>query len=194
MPTFPRHPAHAAALVQTGTVEPRVTLYTEYWRQAREYAARLRPSRGGAVWRRLLEHQERGWEFVRPLALAVEAAERAKAAGEPADPENPLYRFADLEIVDLYRYNAFRCADMVLAPHGSALPSTDDIDGDVDAFLRYVSLLRMASTHPLAPLEFRGLAAQAAGVDGWHAEFADIFEPATEVYYRHLRKMGYWGV
>ncbi len=98
------------------------------------------------MWRRLLDHLERGWGYVRPLARAVEEAKGW--AGTGTDTGSAIYRFADLDIVDLYRFNAFRCADMVLAPQGTDLPSTDDIDGDVDAFYRYVSLLRLAAVHP----------------------------------------------
>ena len=187
MPSPPDPPKRSANA--KGGAEPKVTIYTDYWEEARDHAARLRPSRGGTVWRRLLEHQERGWEYVRPLALAVEEVQRVKEAGGAVDPDHAMYRFADLEVVDLYRYNAFRCADMVLAPYGSDLPSTDDIDGDVDAFYRFMALLRLASVHPEAPPEFRVMRDAAAGLDCWYAEFAGVFEPAAEVYYRRLRKL-----
>lgn len=193
MPSSSKCPQQPATLAGTDVAEPRATLYTDYWREAREHAAGLRPSRGGTVWRRLLEHQERGWEYVRPLALAVEEAKRLKEVGEAADARSAIYRFTDLEIVDLYRFNAFRCADLVLAPYGSDLPSPDDIDGDVDAFYRYVSVLRLATTHRLASAEFRALAKHFAGLDGWYTEFAGVFEPAAEAYYRRLHKLGFGG-
>lgn len=182
----------AAVRIGRGMAEPGVTIYSALWRRARERAARTRPSRGGTVWRRLLDHQECGWEYVRPLARAVEAAERRDV--EAVAPAGAMYRFTDMDIVDLYRYIAFRCADMVLAPYGSDLPSADDIDGDVDAFHRNVSLIRLASVHRLAPPEFRALADHAEGLDGWYAEFPGVFTPAAEAYYRRLGRLGLRGV
>lgn len=189
MPSSPDRPHRSAGPPKPG--EPRITIYTDHWEEARDHAARLRPSRGGTVWRRLLEHQERGWEFVRPLELAVEEVERAKVAGAAVDPEHAMYRFTHLEVVDLYRYNAFRCADMVLAPYGSDLPSTDDLGGDVENFCRFMELLRLASIHPDSPPEFRVVQENAARLAEWYADFASVFEPAAEAYYRRLRRMGY---
>lgn len=182
-----RRVERVSALLRPDAGEPRATLFTDQWRQARERAPKLHR---GAVWRRLLDHQERGWEYVRPLALAVEeggcwTAEKPTVAGA-------LYLFADLEIVDLYRHNAFRCVDMVLAPQGTDVPSTDDIEGDTDAFYRNVSLLRLASADRKAPPEFRVLANHAAGLDAWYREFAGIFEPAAEALHRRLTRMGFW--
>jgi hypothetical protein len=171
--------------------EPTVTIYTDEWEEARDHAARLRPSRGGTVWRRLLDHQERGWEYVRPLALAVEEVERAKEAGKEVDPEHAMYRFTHLEVVDLYRYNAFRCAAMVLAPYGIDLPSTEEIDGDVENFCRFMEMLRLASVHPDAPPEFRVVQDNAPALAEWYADFTGVFEPAVEAYHRRLKKLGY---
>jgi len=192
MPSPPDRPKRSASA--KGAAEPKVTIYSDYWEEARDHAARLRPSRGGTVWRRLLDHQERGWEYVRPLALAVEEVERVKEAGGAVDPEHAMYRFTHLEVVDMYRYNAFRCADMVLAPYGSDLPSTDDLAGEVENFCRFMEVLRLASVHPDSPLEFRVLQDNAAGLAEWYADFAGVFEPAVEAYYRRLQKLGYRGL
>lgn len=172
----------AAALVRPGSGEPLATLYTDRWKEAREHAARSRRTKAGKLLARLLDHQERGWEYVRPLALAVEEA----GSGTPGpDPAAALYRFAGLEVVDLYRYNAFRCADMVIGHGGrDGVPSTDDIDAETDTFYMCVILLRMASAHRLAPPELRVLASHAAGLDRWYAEFAGVFAPAAEAFNR----------
>ncbi|HEX2189030.1 MAG TPA: hypothetical protein VHG51_09055 [Longimicrobiaceae bacterium] len=138
---------------------------------------------------RLLEHQERGWEYVRPLALAAEEAGRGEAA--PPHPAAALYRFVDAEVVDLYRYNAFRCAHMVPGTgFAGGPPSTDDIDAETDHFYRCVVLLRMAAAHRLAPPELRVVASHAAGLDGWYADFAAVFAPAAEAFQRRLRGSG----
>lgn len=173
----------AAELVRPDAGEPRATLYTSQWKEARERAARLRRTGDRRHFTRLLDHHELGWSRVRPLALAVEEASRWTRGRDAA---SALYRFTEVEIVDLYRYNAFRSADMVLAAHddGDGFPSTDDIDAETDAFYRCVHVLRLASAHPLAPPEFRVLASHAAGLDGWYADFGRVFAPAAEAFHR----------
>lgn len=171
----------AAALLRPDAGEPVATIYTAHWREARASARRGR-SRLGRLVARLLEHHERGWEFVRPLALA---AEEAGCWARGADAASALYRFTKVEIVDLYRYNAFRCAEMLAArPRGGRPPSMDDVDAETGAFFRYVQLLRLASAHRLAPPEFRVLAEHLAGLDGWYAEFGRVFAPAAEAFHR----------
>ena len=188
-PTASPAPSRRELVVRATTAgEPRVTLYTNQWKEARARAAELRGTKSGAVWRRLLDHQERGWEYVRPLACAVEEARCWTTGPQPA---TALYQFTDVEIVDLYRYNAFRCADMVLGPDRSDwIPSTEDIDAETDAFYRNVSLLRLASAHSLVPPEFRLLTDQMAGLDGWYAEFGGVFAPAAEAFNRLLSRAG----
>jgi hypothetical protein len=176
----------AAALVRPDAGEPGSTIYTERWKEARERAGQLRRTRAGSRFARLLDHQERGWALVRPLALAVQDASGWRKGPDPA---SALYRFAEVEVVDLFRFNAFRCADMVLAPHdGHGFPLAEEIDGDTDAFYRCVHLLRLASAHPLAPPEFQVFAGYAAGLDGWYADFRGVFTPAADAY--HGRRGG----
>jgi hypothetical protein len=176
----------AAALVRPDAGEPGATIYTEQWKEARERTARLRRTRAGGHFARLLDHQERGWQLVRPLALAVQDA---KGWARGADAASVLYRFTEVEVVDLYRFNAFRCAAMVLAPHdGEGFPMADEIHGDTDAFYRCAHLLRLASAHPLAPPEFQVFAGHAAGLDGWYADFRGVFTPAADAY--HGRRAG----
>ncbi len=125
---------------------------------------------------------------MRPLALAVEEASRWTRGPDAA---SALYRFTEIEIVDLYRYNAFRCADMVLAARdGDGSPSTDDIDAETDAFYRCVHMLRLASAHRLAPPEFQVFASHSAGLDDWYAEFGRVFAPAAEAFHRRQGKTG----
>lgn len=178
----------AAALVRPDAGEPAATIYTGQWREARECAGRIRRTEAGRRFARLLDHHERGWVLVRPLALAAEEARRWTTGSDAA---SALYRFAEVDIVDLYRHNAFRCADMVLAaPGGDDFPSTDDVDAETDAFYRYVQLLRLASAHPLAPPEFRVFADHLAGLDAWYAEFGRIFAPAAEAFHRRHAGQG----
>ena len=178
----------AAALLRPDAGEPVATLYTSQWREARECASRLRRTEAGRRFARLLDHHERGWALVRPLALA---AEEARGWTTGSDAASALYRFAEVDIVDLYRHNAFRCADMVLAPRGGDdFPSTDDVDAETDAFYRYVQLLRLASAHPLAPPEFRVFADHLAGLDAWYADFAGVFAPAAEAFHRRQAGQG----
>lgn len=171
----------AAALARPDVGEPVATLYTALWRKARESAG-TGGTEEARIFTRLLEHHERGWELVRPLALAVE---EAKGWTTGTDAASALYRFAELDVVDLFRYNAFRCAEMVLARRdGRGAPSTDDIDAETDALYRYVQMLRLASAHRLAPPELRVLAEHSAGLDGWYAEFGRVFAPAVEAFHR----------
>lgn len=187
-----RKAERVAALLGSDVGEPLATLYTDRWKEARKRAAEMRRTEHGAVWRRLLDHQGRGWVYVRPLARVVE---EAKCWRTRLDPVTAFYRFADIEIVDLFRYNAFRCADMVLGPSRTqGEPPPDDIDAETDAFYRNVSLLRLASAHRLAPVEFRLLANHLAGLDGWYVEFNRVFPPAAEAFYRVQYRTGHWRV
>ena len=177
----------AAALLRPEAGEPVATIHTAHWREARESARRGR-TRLARLVARLLDHHERGWEFVRPLALA---AEEASCWARGADAASALYRFTRVDIVDLYRYNAFRCAKMVDAGHhGDRPPSMDDVDAETGTFYRYVQLLRLASAHRLAPPELRVLAEHSAGLDAWYAEFGGVFAPAAEAFHRGRGKRG----
>ena len=168
--------------------EPRATLHTNRWKEASARAVELQKTKAGAVWTRLLAHQERGWEYVRPLACVAEEAKRLTTGPHLTAA---IYQFIDVEVVDLYRYNAFQCADLVLGPSSTDwFPSTDDIDAETDAFYRNVSLLRLASAHPLAPPEIRSVAGRLGGLDGWYAEFGEIFAPAAEAFNRASRRIG----
>jgi hypothetical protein len=175
-----RRMERAAALLRPDAGEPVATIYTAHWREARASARRGRTRLARRV-ARLLEHHERGWELVRPLALA---AQEAGCWAKGADAASALYRFTRVEIVDLYRYNAFRCAEMVAAHRGGdPPPSMDDLDAETDTFFRCVQLMRLASAHRLAPPEFRVLAEHTAALDGWYAEFRGVFAPAAEAFH-----------
>lgn len=190
-PPDPSRMERAAAMVRPDADEPRTTLHTDQWRVAKARVARLGRREVGRRLAALLEHQERGWAYVRPLAMGVEEAD-GRTTGR--DPASVLYRFIDQEVVDLFRYNAFRCADMVLALGGARpaddVPSTDDVDADTDVFYRAVVVLRMAAAHRLAPPELRVLTDHAAGLDRWYAEFENVFAPAAEAFNRRLRGLG----
>ncbi|HEX2094622.1 MAG TPA: hypothetical protein VHG28_19615 [Longimicrobiaceae bacterium] len=128
---------------------------------------------------------------MRPLALVVQDAQCWSPGVGLA---KAFYRFIDLEVIDLYRFNSFQCADMVLAPQDAEVPSTDDIEAGTVAFYRSVSLLRLASSHRLTPPELRILVNHMAGLDAWYREFGSIFEQAAEAFYRRTELLGCWEV
>lgn len=179
----PAEPAKLRSLPDAETPpsddEPRHTIYVDGWRDARQRIARLDPPLK-ALLEPLLDHVEAGWAHVRPLQRWYEAEqEHARAA---SDDHALLLDFIDGDVVDLFRELAAAVAALVPGYAGwEAEADPGGVEGELDRFIRYFTVLRYAVEGMNAPAELRdAVRAAAQGLAGWSTELAVLITAIEE--------------
>lgn len=151
--------------------EPLRTLYVAWWKDARDRARQLDPGIR-PLFVDVLEHVEAGWAHVAPLQAWYEAHRDDPRDASGADAH--LLDFIADDVVDLFREIASGVAALV--PGSAAWEAEADpaeVDGDLDTFRRYFTVLRYAVEGMNAPAELRdAVRAAAQGLAGWGTELA----------------------
>ena len=154
--------------------EPRITLYVPWWEETWERARVVRPAETRHLFTRLLQRMEEAWEYIRPLELWYEEhAENAEAEG--GDYWEAM-EFINADIVDIFREVAVDVSRLVPGCEGwPKTASPDDVNGEADAFNRWLIVFGLAAESPCIPDGLRELAhAATAGLTGWSAEVAAL--------------------
>jgi hypothetical protein len=146
--------------------EPKATLYTPKWNDARERAQTVDAATRD-VFATLLDHIEQGWQVLRPLQLWFE---QHSAEADAGDDYAHLLTFSEGSVTDVFLQVSGGVADLVPGRPGwveEADPA--DVDGWVDAFCQNLAVLRIASAGAAVPEPFRDLTQSAVRVveGGW---------------------------
>ncbi|HEX6038972.1 hypothetical protein [Longimicrobium sp.] len=165
------------ALDASAPLEPLRTLYMAWWRDARERARQLDPG-VRSLFVDVLDHVEAGWAYVAPLQAWCEAHRDDPRDGDDAH----LLDFIADDVVDLFREIASGVAALVPGyPGWEAEADPAEVDGDLDTFRRYFTVLRYAVEGLPAPAELRDAVRTAAqGLAGWSTELAVLVTAIEE--------------
>ena len=162
--------------------EPRETLYSEKWREARERVDTVEPATR-PVFLSILDHMERGWRAFRPLQVWVEANRDHAKHGR--DDYAHLLNFVDGGLSDLFQLIALGVADLVPGWEAWAKEADPaDLDGWVETFGCDLTVFRLACTGAEVPEEFRTLARSVTGVlesGGWSEQLSALIGAVGEL-------------
>lgn len=132
--------------------EPTFTIYVPAWEVARERVGTVEPEETRALLCAALDRVESGWPAVRDLQRWVERHREQEGA---EDDYGVLLTYVESEVREAFRSMALTLADVVADWPGWERASTDDVDGWLSAFVRYVRVLVLATEGARVPPEFR---------------------------------------
>jgi hypothetical protein len=161
-------------------IEPRITLHSQKWREARD---RLPTLDAGArpIFLALLDHVDRGWQAFRPLQEWLEQ-NRGDARMNPDDHAH-LLSFIEGELSDTFMLIGTGVADVVPGwPGWEAEADPADVEGWGESFGRNLAVLRLACTGADVPEPFRDLALAVVGeleTSGWPAQLSALLSPVA---------------
>jgi hypothetical protein len=136
--------------------EPRVTLHSQKWREARDRLPTL-DARTRPIFLALLDHVERGWQAFRPLQEWLEQS-RGDVRMDPDDYAH-LLSFVEGELSDTFMLIATGVVDVVPGwPGWEAEADPADVEGWAESFGRNLAVFRLACAGADVPEPFRRLA------------------------------------
>lgn len=160
--------------------EPRVTLHSQKWREARDRLPTLdagtRP-----MFVALLDHVERGWQAFRPLQEWLEQnRDYTRAERDYAH----LLSFVEGEMSDVFMLIGTGVADLVPGwPGWEAEADPADVEGWAESFGRNLAVFRLACAGADVPEPFRQLGLSVARVletGGWPEQLSALLRPVAE--------------
>jgi hypothetical protein len=156
----------------TDGAEPVHTIYGAGWYAARQ-RAHAATGNGAAGLVRLLDLVESGWHVLRDLQHWYESNVPRADAG---DAYAQLLAFVDGDLVDVFREVAGGAAALVPGWAGWAVEADPDaVVGDVETFVRYLTLVHLAVQAAPVPEPFAAMVASVAHrFTGWGAEVSTL--------------------
>lgn len=148
----------------TGTV-PEVTIYGPEWTAARNRLASVEPAEARALLASAMDRVESGWTAVSVLHQWLE---RNRGRESAEDDYGCLLTYVETEVRETFRSGALALAHVAADWPDWERASTEDVEGLLSTFVRYVTVLRLATESATVPTEFRELVRQVAplGLEG----------------------------
>jgi hypothetical protein len=159
----------------TGT-EPDATIYGADWAAARDRLPLIEPAVARALLASAMDRVESGWTAVRDLQHWLD---RNKGRESADDDYGCLLTYVETDVCESLRSMALALAHRVADWPGQERASTDDVDGWLSAFVRHVTVLRLATGSATVPPEFRVLVRQVAplGLAGeWFRQLSGVVQ------------------
>ncbi len=125
-----------------GGAEPRATIYSPAWRDARDRLKWVQDENARALLASAMDQVESGWVAVGALQWW---AEQHRERDRPDSEYGALLTFAESEVQEVYRGLASHVAGWVLAWPGDDLPPANDVDAGLSEFGRYATVLVLAT-------------------------------------------------
>lgn len=142
-----------------GVAEPRATIYSSAWRDARDRLEWVQDPAARALLASAMDQVESGWDAVGALQRW---AEQHRYPDRPDNDYGSLLTFAESEVQEVYRMMASKLAEWVLEWPGDELVAASDVDSRLSEFGRYVTMLVLATASALdVPDDFRQMVHQA---------------------------------
>lgn len=139
--------------------EPNATIYGADWMTARDRLPLIEPAEGRALLASAMDRVESGWTAVRDLQHWLD---RNKGRESADDDYGCLLTYVETDVRESFRSMALALAHVAADWPGEERASTDDVDGWLSAFVRHVTVLRLATESATVPPEFRELVRQVA--------------------------------
>lgn len=160
-------------MIGAGT-ELRFTIYGPAWAAARGRVASVEPAETRSLLGAALDQLESGWPAVRDLRRWVRSNPAQEGAG---DDFGCVLAYVESELWPAFHKMATALLEVAADWPGCDRASTDDVDGWLSAFVRYVTILVLATPAATVPPEFLELVRQVTplGLGGrWWSEFASL--------------------
>jgi hypothetical protein len=161
--------------------EPKATLYSQKWREARERVDAVEPATRLAFLS-ILDHMERGWRALRPLQVWVE--ENSDHARHGRDDYAHLLNFAS-GLSDVFLLMGQGVAELVPGwAEWAKEADPADVEGWADNFCCDLTVFRLACAGADVPEPFRTLALSVAGVlesGGWSEQLSALLGAVGEL-------------
>ena len=161
---------------ELGPDEPEATIYGAAWVEARRRLPGVASAEARALLTSAMDRVQSGWTAVRELQRWVE---RNRAHERAGDDYGCLLTYVETEVRESFRSMALALAHVVADWPAWERASTDDVDGQLSSFARYVTVLHLASGSAAVPPEFRELVGQAAplGFGGeWYRQLSGVLQ------------------
>ncbi|HEX6369792.1 MAG TPA: hypothetical protein VF006_12810 [Longimicrobium sp.] len=157
-----------------GDAEPEATIYGHGWVAARHRLATVEPAEARALLASAMDRVESGWAPVRDLQHWLDRNRERESAD---DDYRCLLTYVETEVRESFRSMALALAHVAADWPGEERASMDDVDGWLSAFIRYVTVLRLAAESAAVPPEFRELVRQVAGLGGeWFRQLSGVHQ------------------
>jgi hypothetical protein len=156
--------------------EPEATIFGPAWTAARARLASVQPAEARALLASAMHRAESGWTAVRALQ---QWAARNRERESADDDYGCLLTYVETDVRESFRSMALALAHVAADWPGGERASTDDVDGWLSAFVRYVTVLRLATESATVPPEFRELVRQVAplGLAGeWFRQLLGVLQ------------------
>ncbi len=142
--------------------EPRYTIYTQGFTAAQARVAAMDAADADReLFARMLRAFEEGWAHVAPLQAYCDGR-RGRIGMD--DDEGAVLQYLEVEIVDLFRWLAFTCAESI--PGGDRQAqlevSLEDLESEAHLFLLQVRLARLSVADPSIPAPLRDVVRERA--------------------------------
>jgi hypothetical protein len=160
--------------------EPRATLYSQKWRDARERVPAVEPATR-PVFVSILDHMERGWQAFRPLQAWVEQNSEHTRQGN--DDYATLLNFVN-ELSDVFLLIGLGVADLVPGWSGwEAEADPADAIGWAESLRGNLAVFRLACSTAEVPEQFRTLGLSVARTleAGWCEQLSALLGAAGEL-------------
>ncbi|HEX2079863.1 MAG TPA: hypothetical protein VHG08_19255 [Longimicrobium sp.] len=152
--------------------EPLSTIYGAQWQAARQRVEDLDPMTRRLLGR-MLDLVEEGWTAALELQRWYE---NDPARALETDDYGHLLEFVDADVIDLFRTIAAGIAELVPGKAGwEAEADPEGVESEIDEFMRYMTVLRLAVQAGGVPDAFRALVVSVAErLAGWGDELAAV--------------------
>jgi hypothetical protein len=153
--------------------EPQATIYKAPWREARQRLEAVVPDDVRGLLALAMDHVEAGWSAVRALQLW---AEQNPERDRPEDGYGRVLTFGEAEVRESFCRIARGLAELVTSWPACEPPNTaEEINDQLDEFVRYATVLALAAESANTPTEHRLRVRQVEQLlDNWAPELADI--------------------
>lgn len=154
--------------------EPKFTIYTSAWVAARNRLTLVEPAEAWALLSSAMDRVESGWSAVRDLQHWLDRNGRHQTAD---DDYGCLLTYVETEVRETFRAMALALAQVVTDWPKGERASMDDVEGWLSGFVRYVTVLCLATKSATVPPEFRERVRQVAplGLTGeWFRQLSGV--------------------
>ncbi|WP_420129174.1 hypothetical protein [Longimicrobium sp.] len=156
--------------------ELEITIYGPGWTAARHRLASVRPAEARALLASAMDRVESGWTAILPLHQWLE---RNRGRDSAEDDYGCLLTYAETEVRETFRSMALALAHVAADWPEWERASTEDVAGLLSTFVRYVTVLGLATDAATVPPEFGRLVRQVAplGLTGeWFHQLSGVVQ------------------
>lgn len=153
--------------------EPRATIYNAAWWEARQRLEGVAPDKSDRFLASAMDHVQAGWSAVGALQLW---AEQNPERDRPDGACGRVLTFGDAEVRESFCRIARGLVELVTSWPACEPPNTaEEVNGHLDEFVRYATVLALAAASADLPAEYRLRVRQVEQLLGtWAHELADV--------------------